>query len=121
MGTAILVAAAATDIYDTIGKGCTGGPSAGRRARLSEREEALDKARDVDGTARCVYCDTELTGEPGKPNSETINHVKPRNPKPGREPGNNEPDNLRPACSSCNSSKGNREYPNEWKPAAGAP
>jgi RHS repeat-associated protein len=112
----VIALAAINDISNKVGEGSAGGPSAGRRATPGEREDALDAARDPDGVVRCTYCDKELTPEPGKPNSETIDHVKPRNPKAGRPRGNNEPENLKPACPGCNSSKGNREYPNEWRP-----
>jgi RHS repeat-associated protein len=94
------------------GKGSTGGPSEGRRATKSERKAARARNRAAnDGELRCVYCDQETPEEPGLPNSSQIDHVEPRNPSDGGPRGNNDPENLKNACATCNRAKSNKRPP----------
>lgn len=74
-----------------------------RLARGKLREQVLAKGRQADGSVACKYC--------GKPTATTSDHVVPYS-----KGGPTKIDNLEPACTSCNSSKGNKELGKDWIP-----
>jgi RHS repeat-associated protein len=74
-----------------------------RFARGKLRQEVLAKGRQSDGTITCTYC--------GKPNATTSDHVLPYS-----KGGQTKIDNLDPACTPCNSSKGNKILGKDWLP-----
>lgn len=118
VGTAMILTgltwAAYLTIKDAIGS--TGGSTAGRRATPAERKASRDRNRARNnGELRCVHCGTELTEEPGHPNSAETDHLQPRNPRDGGPKGNNEPDNLDQSCRTCNREKSNKR-PEDYQP-----
>jgi len=80
-----------------------------RRFSKGDREAALDKSKDANGTPRCEYCGSELDPKPGNGNSYEADH---RNPH--AQGGQTDQDNLAPSCRDCNREKGNRT-PEQWK------
>lgn len=56
----------------------------------------------------CVWCNKEMGELP-----EAIDHIFPLKPRKGEQAGQHILSNLAPACSKCNSSKGNRP-PQNW-------
>ncbi|HEV7595471.1 MAG TPA: RHS repeat-associated core domain-containing protein [Gemmatimonadaceae bacterium] len=94
------------------GKGSVDGPTAGRAATKKEREAARARNREAnEGELRCVHCGVETTEEPGHPTSSQIDHVQPRRPRDGGARGNNNPENLKNSCRTCNLKKSNQRPP----------
>jgi len=71
-----------------------------KRLRKKARKK-LHKLLDKYGN-KCYLCGKNLRKKHGKKNSRTIDHVKPIS-----KGGNNDLDNLRLCCFSCNQKKGN--------------
>lgn len=118
IGTGMILAGLSWAAYLTFKDviGSTGGPTAGRRATLEERKASRDRNRARNnGELRCVHCGTELTEEPGHPNSAETDHLQPRSPRGGGPRGNNEPDNLDESCRTCNRQKSNKR-PEDFRP-----
>jgi hypothetical protein len=89
-----------------------GDQSANPRAPSKGTKEAADaQATDENGKLRCQYCGTELTKEPGHPNSREFDHFDPY-----KNGGSNTIDNILDACRTCNRGKGSKSYPDGWQP-----
>ncbi|WP_437730195.1 RHS repeat-associated core domain-containing protein [Sorangium sp. So ce1335] len=80
-----------------------------RRFSPEQRERGLERARDADGVPRCEHCGTELTTNPGKPNTYEADHRIPYS-----RGGSTADKNLDPTCRTCNRSKG-AQTPEEWR------
>jgi 5-methylcytosine-specific restriction endonuclease McrA len=81
--------------------GSAGGDNAGKRFSPAARR------RYPEGTP-CMYCGQRTTNQPGLPNSLEGEHVIPSS-----RGGNTDPENMGPACRTCNRQKGART-PEEW-------
>jgi 5-methylcytosine-specific restriction endonuclease McrA len=59
----------------------------------------------------CSYCDNKMTNEPGKPNSDQVDHIQAYS-----KGGATNEANGRGACLSCNLSKSSKDLGTEWTP-----
>jgi HNH endonuclease len=94
-----------------VGKGAktTRGPPK-RNYTKGERGGGFERSKDRAGVPRCEYCGKELDATSGKPNSYEADHRMPY-----AKGGPTTPENLAPACRTCNRSKGAKAL-EEWKP-----
>ncbi|MEZ4309017.1 MAG: HNH endonuclease signature motif containing protein, partial [Polyangiaceae bacterium] len=76
----------------------------------TDRAAGLEKAKDANGVPRCEYCGKEIDPKAGAPTSYEADHRLPHS-----RGGPSTPENLAPACRTCNRSKG-AKMPEEWKP-----
>ena len=74
----------------------------------ADRDVGFEKAKGIDGVARCKYCGSELKREKGFSNSYEADHRIPHS-----RGGLSTQENLTPSCRSCNRSKG-ALTPDEW-------
>jgi hypothetical protein len=96
----------------TPGADNAGDQNANPRAPSKRTKEAADgQATDENGKLRCQYCGTELTKEPGQPNSREFDHFDPY-----KNGGSNTIDNILDACRTCNRGEGSNSYPDGWQP-----
>jgi hypothetical protein len=93
----VVTSAAATLVHNAdpcIKPGSSGGETAGKRFPQSVKDQALQENPDT-----CVYCGM-------KTDSPQVDHSIPRS-----RGGNATLENAQTACSWCNASKGNRDFP----------
>jgi hypothetical protein len=111
VGQVETVAASAEGFTLVLAPGAVAMTAQSRRFSKADRDAAYDKIKDADGRARCEYCDEELTRESGQSKSFEADHRKPYS-----KGGVSSPENLAPACRSCNREKGARELDTDWVP-----
>jgi len=87
-------------------EGSSGGPGAGKDFTPSTKQNVVDEnAAANGGTAKCVYCGTKVTNEPG-PDKVNIDHAQAK-----ANGGNNTQPNGQVTCAYCNQSKGTAPAP----------
>jgi RHS repeat-associated protein len=97
-------------------EGSSGGPGAGKDFSPATKQSAVDEnAAANGGVARCVYCGTKVTSEPG-PDKVNIDHVDPK-----ANAGNNTKENAQVSCQYCNQSKGTAAAPKNPRASCQSP
>jgi hypothetical protein len=92
------------------GKGAAGGPRAYKPFTRKMKGEAIEKAREADGTVRCEGCgnptvpaEQSQRGVTPPGNERALDHVHPR-----AKGGDGSPGNLQVLCRTCNGQKGDK-------------
>ncbi|MDZ7862289.1 RHS repeat-associated core domain-containing protein [Acidovorax sp.] len=107
--TGLVLADACKKTWDALSPGIN--EMFSRRPNKETRDESDLQATDEEDNIRCQYCGDVLTTEPGHGNSREFDHERPWSRGGGSDIGN-----VLDSCRTCNRSKGNKLFPEEWVP-----